>query len=94
MLLHSLSCVARVAVAGFYTAHQPMGRGGQKAQAGAKLSASSESGKTFKGAWTDLPIEVLRKKAKQFGEDDSGDRDALLAVLVSEAAAEQDHKPG
>ena len=63
-----------------------MGRGGDKAPAvvqkkAVDLAPASSSGLSKK--WESLPTEVLRKKAKQFGHDDSLDREALLRELVS-----------
>lgn len=64
-----------------------MGRGGQKAApASSKLSTRDLQAVQGGGKWTELPTEVLRKKAKDFGEDDSADRDTLLRVLVSQSA--------
>ena len=65
-----------------------MGRGGDKAVAPAskKNFASTTEAKRvshLSNKWQSLPTEELRKKAKQFGHDDSLDREGLLRELVS-----------
>lgn len=60
-----------------------MGRGGDKAPVVGEKKAVDLAPAGPVKRWESLPTEVLRKKAKQFGHNDTLDREALLRELVS-----------